>query len=630
MAYIVSLTLSAQAVGASGTGAVSPRSDVRFDEVVPGFPALMIDENGFPKGSGFAGPNRWGQYTAYLLATNGSGQRSWRIEHLVPGAASEMAEDSTIYLLEGRDRALLIDTGAAARYREGVDDLKTVTRYLLAHENDGRPRPRPLDFVVANSHNHPDHIGENRLMSDRTVYYMDGDWPEKAPPNYVPIREGGGRTTHGTGEAVASIDLGGGRVLEAIAMPPHTMGSTGYLDRANRMLFTGDAVGSAWPFLQASSVAAYDRTIHHLEQVTRNIPAILLLSAHFYQIAAWGRAAPPLNGRPLDRQYILDQMTLADGVLAGEIDGEPFFWNPSTFWASYGSAKLIYALDRIQPDEEKAPVSYHAARLRGSFPRPWARSLPVGGQDVLRAGEIGANVFIIRQSRGPSLYFVCGSKSALLIGTGSGAPGLARIVDRLRGGRPLDVALLDASREQIGGLDQLKVRTVYGPPGTQAAVALIDGQQIDLGKDDLGRPLRMEAQYFRTAEKTGLTLIMSEDGLLFSGDVLGRRTGLPSYENAEVVPYEIGDPRAYAIGLSEWSSRTIGRYRGIFFTGTADWFTSPQYVLELEQVVHRALGEATAVKTANTIGGDGSDVLRSAGPSAFRAALRIPAKAIHK
>jgi hypothetical protein len=46
--------------------------------------------------------------------------------------------------------------------------------------------------------------------------------------------------------------------------------------------------------------------------------------------------------------------------------------------------------------------------------------------------------------------------------------------------------------------------------------------------------------------------------------------------------------------------------------------------------VHRALGEATEVKTANTIGGDDSDVLRSAGPSAFRAALRIPAKAIHK
>jgi glyoxylase-like metal-dependent hydrolase (beta-lactamase superfamily II) len=617
------IALVGQPVRGTAASAPAPRTGIRFDAVVPGFLPMVVDDDGFPKGTGFAGVNRWGQYTAYLLATNARGQRTWRIEDVLPNPASDMAQASTMYLLEGRDRALLIDTGLPARYREGVDDLKTVVRYLLAHENDGRVRLKPLDFVVANTHNHPDHIGENRLMQDRTVYYMDGDWPAVAPPNYMPIREGGGPTAHGSGKAVASIDLGGGRVLEAIAMPPHTAGSTGYLDRPNGLLFSGDAVGSAWPFLQASSLAVYDRTIHHLERLTRDMPSIMLLPAHFYQIAAWGRADPPLNGRPLDRNYILDQIALADGILAGDIDGEPFFSNQSTYWATHGTAKLVYALDRIAPDEG-LPVSYHAARLKGSFRRAWASGLPVSSQDVLRSSDLGASVFLIRQSGGPSLYLLRGSSAALLVGTGRGAPGLARIVDRLREGRPLDVALLDGSADQIGGLSQLEPRTIYGPPGGPGTVALADGQEIDLGKDDLGRPLEVEAQGFRVAGTTRLTLVAGEDGLLFSGDALGRRTGLPGFDGAEPVPFDISDPRAYAIGLSDWSSRTIGKYRALYSTGTADWFTNPQYVVELEQAVHMALSDP-----ASPGGGAAADkVFHSSGPGAVRAAVRVPAWAI--
>ena len=52
-----------------------------------------------------------------------------------------------------------------------MNDLKTVVRHLLGHENDGQARAHPLDFVVAITHNHPDHIGENGRMSDRTIYY---------------------------------------------------------------------------------------------------------------------------------------------------------------------------------------------------------------------------------------------------------------------------------------------------------------------------------------------------------------------------------------------------------------------------------------------------------------------------
>jgi hypothetical protein len=205
--------------------AADHQSHIEYYRVAKGFIPETKNSYGWAKGTGFATQNPWGQYTAYLMLTNAAGQRTWRIEHYLPWTSGpyvsvpdpDTSQGSTMYLLEGSSRALLIDTANPAKAIEGVNDLKTVVRYLLAHESDGSPRARPLDFVVTITHNHPDHIGENGRMSDRTIYYPDLDWPAKAPRNYVPIREGGGPTNHGNGNAESQIDLGN-RLISAVAI----------------------------------------------------------------------------------------------------------------------------------------------------------------------------------------------------------------------------------------------------------------------------------------------------------------------------------------------------------------------------------------------------------------------------
>jgi hypothetical protein len=135
---------------------------IEFYRVAHGFIPETKGADGWATSTGFdEAKNPWGQYTAYLMSTNARGQRTWRIEHYLPGARAGSAQGSTMYLLEGDERALLIDTANPAKFTPGVDDLKTVVRYLLAHENNGDVRANPRDFVVANTHNHGDHIGEN-------------------------------------------------------------------------------------------------------------------------------------------------------------------------------------------------------------------------------------------------------------------------------------------------------------------------------------------------------------------------------------------------------------------------------------------------------------------------------------
>ena len=346
---------------------------LEYYRVAKGFLPELKNSYGWAKGTGFATENPWGQYTAFLMLTNARGQRTWRIEHYLPFTPGpyvsipdpDTSQGSTMYLLEGSSRALLIDTANPAKAIEGVNDLKTVVRHLLGHENDGQPRAHPLDFVVAITHNHPDHIGENGRMSDRTIYYPDLDWPAQAPPNYVPIREGGGPTNHGNGTAVSQIDLGN-RLISAVAIPPHSAGSTAYLDAENRLFVTGDAIGSAWPYIQMGPVSRYDQSIHHVEEVTRPYPDLAVLPAHFYQTGAWARGRAPLNGRPLDRQYITDMTALADGVLAGTITGEPFFAGPEAYWAKNDSAQMVYSLSTLYRPGE-AGESYHAVRYPRQF-----------------------------------------------------------------------------------------------------------------------------------------------------------------------------------------------------------------------------------------------------------------------
>lgn len=558
-------TLAASALPAA------PRAYAEYT-LVPGFPPEQKTAAGIPLGTGFAALSPWGQYTAYLIDTNARRQRTWRIEHNLPNPGRGTAQGSTIYLLEGSARALLIDTGNPAEAEDGKNDLKSVVRHLLAHESDGRPRSRPLDFVVANTHSHGDHTGENRRFADRTVYYMDLDWPRDAPANYVPVRENGGATANGSGMAVGQIDLGRRR-LKAIAVPPHTAGSIAWLDAENAMLFTGDALGSAWPFVQWGPLTTYAQTARHVAEVTRTVPNVVLLPAHYYQLAAFGR-----NGHPLDRQYVLDQQALAEDLLSGIAVGEPtpFAATHDAYWAGKGSARIVYGLTTLAAPGETLPASYHAVRLPGSFRPEWYRG---ADQALNRIGGIASELYLIHEDGGRTAFLVCGSESALLIGGGWVRAGLAPLVRRLAGARPLDVALLD------GGITpamaaELAPRRLYAAPasGVAGAQPLADGQSLTLGANAIGKPVSLRAETFR-GPVSSLGLILEGDRILFAGTAFGRQ--------GDPAGLAVANPAAFQNSLTDWMQRTAGRYERLYLAGNHQWYVSPFYLDFMQQALDR-------------------------------------------
>lgn len=153
-------------------------------------------------------------------------------------------EEALAYLIEGTERAVLFDTLL------GIGDIKAVVDRLTT-----------LDVMVVNSHTHPDHIGGDRLFDEVLVFDSDltrerlaggtgslarlitGDavW-KPLPDGFDPERYEippitPTRFLH-EGDA---IDLGGRR-LEVLFTPGHTADSICLIDRASRILFTGDTL----------------------------------------------------------------------------------------------------------------------------------------------------------------------------------------------------------------------------------------------------------------------------------------------------------------------------------------------------------------------------------------------------
>ena len=120
-------------------------------------------------------------------------------------------EKPFLYLIFGRDRALLVDTGA------GPVDTATVVMKLVKSKGG-------LPLTVAHSHAHGDHVA-----GDKT---FDG------APNVtlVPARVDAEQKAFGIENHVGAIDLGG-RVVDVIAIPGHQAAHLAYYDRQTGIFY---------------------------------------------------------------------------------------------------------------------------------------------------------------------------------------------------------------------------------------------------------------------------------------------------------------------------------------------------------------------------------------------------------
>ena len=246
-------------------------------------------------------------------------QTWFEVVDLEPGvrAIGESLHDENVacFLIEGAERAVLVDAGT------GIGDLRALVDLLTA---------LPVTLLV--SHGHWDHIGSaaqfadgeilvHRLEADRLREGVDNERMRRfIAPEFMlgPAPEGvdlerltipGVEPTGFVADGDV-IDLGG-RMLEIIEAPGHSPGLLALLDRRSGALFTTDAIygGSLYAHLAGVDFPAYVESaarLGALQAVTRNVypshnarrlePEILGCVDRAFREVAHGRVADVVEG----------------------------------------------------------------------------------------------------------------------------------------------------------------------------------------------------------------------------------------------------------------------------------------------------------------------------------------------
>lgn len=133
----------------------------------------------------------------------------------------ETVDNTTMYIIEGNDKALLIDTGTKC------DSLDKIIRYITQ---------KPLLVVI--THAHPDHAGNIEFFDEIYIHPADTVLIQKTYK---------GRISYVTDGYI--FDLGGKKIT-VYHMPGHTPGSIILVDKQAGSCYSGDAFGSGLVWLQ--------------------------------------------------------------------------------------------------------------------------------------------------------------------------------------------------------------------------------------------------------------------------------------------------------------------------------------------------------------------------------------------
>lgn len=224
----------------------------------------------------------------------------------------------TLYIMEGDDKALVIDTAM------GFEDLTSVIRKVTQ---------KPL--VLAMTHMHGDHVGSIHEFDNIHLHKGDETLGQRALSRFT------GETNFLTDGQV--FDLGG-RQIEVKFTPGHTAGCVIFIDYSKKLCFSGDSFGSGQVWLQMS---ASDTPISDYATLTSDMLSLMASrNIHYIYCGHYGQ----VNG-VLGITYIQEMNTLANMLLTGEaetVKHDRSSETSNTMMATFRGATIVFNPDKIR------------------------------------------------------------------------------------------------------------------------------------------------------------------------------------------------------------------------------------------------------------------------------------------
>ncbi len=250
-------------------------------------------------------------FFAVTLVSPGQVSSGWFSAKQVGSGVWQISDHGAdnMYIIEGRDSSMLVDTGL------GSADLASFVRTLTV---------KPL--IVINTHGHPDHAGSNHQF--KKVYVHPADSAAARSCNSPQARAGASKNmTQGNVPSENELFKGspintrlvaltdarifnlGGRRIQVMFTPGHTPGEICLLDIENKLLFTGDNNNTlVWLFLPAC------RPLHeYLSSLETQVSRISEFTTIF-----------PGHGEPMPSDFIKDQVECVKGILNKTLEAKPY------------------------------------------------------------------------------------------------------------------------------------------------------------------------------------------------------------------------------------------------------------------------------------------------------------------